>query len=62
MPAILRERADIFVARVEGVELALVVLAGHADEEVGEVDAGFCSGEDEAAVELGDGWALTWSA
>jgi hypothetical protein len=55
VPAILREDADIFIARIEGIELALVVLAGHADEEVGEVDAGLLSGEDEAAVELRDG-------
>ncbi len=41
VPAILREEANIFVARIEGVELALVVLAGHADEEVGKIDAGF---------------------
>src|SRR5277367_1217512 len=32
----------------------MVVLAGHADQEVGEVHAGFCSGEDKVAIELGD--------
>ncbi len=55
VPAILREEAGVFVAGVEGIELALVVLAGNADEEVGEVDAGFGAGEDKVAVELGDG-------
>ncbi len=54
-PAILCEEAYIFIACVEGIELALVVLAGDTDEEVGKVDAGFLPGEDEAAVELGDG-------
>ncbi len=55
MPAILREETDVFVARIEGIELALIVLAGHADQEVGKVDAGFRSGENKAAIELRDG-------
>ena len=55
MPAVLREDAHIFVAVIERVELALVVLAGHADQKVREVDAGLLAGEDEAAVELRDG-------
>ena len=55
VPAILREQSDIFVPRIEGVELALVVLAGHADQKVGKVDAGFLSGENEASIELSDG-------
>ena len=41
VPAILREETDVFVPGIEGIELALIVLAGHADQEVGEVDAGF---------------------
>jgi hypothetical protein len=57
-PAILRERAYIFVARVIRVELALVVLAGRADEEVGEVDTGLGSREDKAAVELRNGMGI----
>ncbi len=58
VPAILREETDVFVPRVKGVELALVVLARHADQEIGEVDAGFRSGENEAAIELGDGVSI----
>ena len=54
VPTILREQSQILITRVEGVELALVVLAGHADKEVGEIDAGFLSGEDEASVKLSD--------
>ena len=54
-PAILRVEAGIFVASIERLQLALVVLAGNAQQEIGEVDAGFASEEDEIAVQLGDG-------
>ena len=54
MPAILGEQANVFVSGKKGIELALVVLAGHAHQEVGEVDAGFLSRENETAIELGD--------
>ncbi len=55
VPAILREQADVFISRIKRVELALVVLARHANQEVGKIDAGFRSGENKAAVELRDG-------
>src|SRR3984957_7242258 len=55
MPAILGKEADVLVARIEGVELALVVLRWCADQEVGKVHARLCgSVEDKATVELGD--------
>ena len=54
MPAILGEEADIFIARVKGIELALVELARRADEEIGEINASLCAREDEAAIELRD--------
>ena len=55
MPAILRKRANIFVASIERIELALVELAGHANQEVREVDSRLCSGKNKVAVELRDG-------
>jgi hypothetical protein len=55
LPAILREETDVFVPSVEGIELALVVLAGRADQEVSKIVPGFGSREDEVAIELRDG-------
>ena len=53
-PAILRVKADILIAAVESLQLALVVLAGNAQQEVREVDAGLAAEEYEIAVQLGD--------
>ena len=53
-PAILRVKPGIFIAAVEGLKLALVVLARNAQQEVREVDAGLAAEEDEVAVQLGD--------
>ena len=58
VPTILSEQANIFVTRIERVELALVVLAGHADQEIRKIHAGFCTREDEAPVKLRDGMGI----
>ena len=55
MPAILREETNVFVTGIKGVELALVVLAGNADKEIGKVHACLRSGENEVAIELSNG-------
>src|ERR1700760_1114388 len=54
MPAILGEQAHILVAGKKRVQLALVVLAGHSDQEIREVHSGFCSGKNKTAIELSD--------
>jgi len=51
----LREDADVFIPAVKGVELALVVLAGDAEEKIGEIRTGFAASEEEITVELRDG-------
>ena len=53
-PAILREKAGVFIAAVESLELALVVLARNAEQEIREIDARRAAEEDEIAVQLGD--------
>src|SRR5208282_3194921 len=53
-PAILRVEADVFIAAVEGLQLALIVLRGVAKQEIREVRAGFGAEEKKAAVELRD--------
>ena len=51
-PAVLGENTYILVPRIEGVELALVILARYADQVVGKVDTRFLTGENETAIEL----------
>ena len=58
MPTVLGEQACIFVARVERIELALVVLARHANQEIRKIHAGFRATEDEAPVKLRDGMGI----
>ncbi len=50
----MREKAGILIAAVESLQLALVVLARNAEQEVREVDAGFAAEENEVAIQLGD--------
>ena len=53
-PAILPVQAPVLIAAVEGLKLALVVLAGNSEQEIGEVGSGLAAGEQEIAVELRD--------
>src|ERR1039458_1069904 len=53
-PSILRVESYVFVAAVEGLKLALVVLARNSQQEVREVNAGLASVEYEVAIQLGD--------
>ena len=53
-PTVLGEEADIFVASVKSLQLALVVLAGRSQKKVREIGAGFRSKEKKAAIELRD--------
>ena len=54
MPAVLRKQPNIFVARIKRIELALVVLAGHANQEIRKVHAGFRAAKNKTPVELRD--------
>ena len=54
MPAVLGKDAEVFISRIKRVQLALVVLARHANQEVGKVHASLLPGEDKIAVELRD--------
>ncbi len=54
-PTVLREEADVFVAAVKSLQLALVVLAGRSQKEVREIRTGFRTKEKKAAIELRDG-------
>jgi hypothetical protein len=53
-PTVLREDSNALVRIVKGVELTLVVLAGHADQKFGENDACFLARKHRAAIELRD--------
>ena len=57
-PTVLRVKAEIFVASVKGLELALVVLGGSAEQEVGEIGSGLAAEKKEAAVELSNGMSV----
>ena len=54
-PAILAVKTGVFVAAVEGLKLALVVLAWHSQQEIREIRSGFGAEEKKATVELRDG-------
>src|SRR5271157_119389 len=45
-PTVLCKETHVFITGIEGIELALVVLAGHADKKICEVHAGFSAVED----------------
>src|SRR5208282_5706003 len=51
-PAILPIQADIFIASVERLKLALVVLRGSAQQEIGEIQTRLAAEEKEVAVKL----------
>ena len=57
-PTVLRVEAKIFVASVKGLELALVVLAGSAEQEVDEIEPVSAPEEQKTAVELSDGVSI----
>ncbi len=53
-PAVLRVEADVFVAAVKRLQLALVILAGNSQQKIREIGARLRAKEEKAAVELGD--------
>ena len=53
-PTVLSVEADVFVAAVKRLQLALVVLAGNSQQEIGEIGACLRAEEKKTAVELRD--------
>src|SRR5271156_6084420 len=54
-PTILRVKTHVLVAAVERLKLALIVLAGNSEQEVGEVQSRLRSEKQEAAIKLSGG-------
>ena len=62
VPTVLREQAHIFIARIERIQLALVVLARHANQKIRKVHARFRSEKTKLPLNCAMGCAFTWSA
>ncbi len=53
-PTVLRVSAEILIAAVKRIELALVILTGCSKQKVGKIAAGFATRENKTSIELGN--------